>query len=190
MPLCLFNPGSHLVWLPGGHQGQTQGVLATCRSSLKCPHEPVSPHPLLAWGPGATPQSCCQSSGAWTTSVAPGVGSGGVSDLGPTCSPLSSFALSAQELSQPWEHPALGCQLVLLQDPVLGSVTCWRSPPGPGVQDKRVFRAGLSLSLSMSGLSCSHPPWGPRARWGVGTVGHRGFHQRRDVPARRTCSSP
>lgn len=61
------------------------------------------------------------------------------------------FALPAQEPSQPWEHPALGCQLVLLQDPALGSVTCWGSLPGPSAQDKGLFRAGASLCLSTPG---------------------------------------
>lgn len=54
----------------------------------------------------------------------------------------------AQEPSPPWEHPALGCQPVPLQDPALGSVTCWGSLPGPSVQGKGLFRAGPSLSLS------------------------------------------
>lgn len=34
------------------------------------------------------------------------------------------FTPPAQEPCQPWEHSASGCQLVLLQDPVLGLVTC------------------------------------------------------------------
>jgi len=51
-PQLCFRPGSRLVWLPGGHRSQTRGAL----SSPKAPHQPLSPHPLLAWGPGATPR--------------------------------------------------------------------------------------------------------------------------------------
>lgn len=52
-PLCprgRSSPGSHPVWLPGG-------ALSAHSSSPKAPHQRVCPHPLLAWGPSATPRA-------------------------------------------------------------------------------------------------------------------------------------
>lgn len=78
---------------------------------------------------------------------------------------------SALQPSQPWEHPALGCQLVPLQDPELGSITGWGSPPDPSEQDEGLFGAGSSFSMSTSVLGRSRPPRGPRTGWAVGTGG-------------------
>lgn len=50
------SPGSHMVWLPG-----VTGTRLAVSSLPESPHQPVYPHPLLAWGPSATPLSWCQS---------------------------------------------------------------------------------------------------------------------------------
>lgn len=168
-PVCAcvcVSPESHMVWLPG-----VTGARPLVPSLPKSPHQFVYPHPLLDWGPSATPQSWCQSAGrpggqehpgwahegwqSWDLQVSP-----------PLCSLELCSVCVGEDPSQPWEHPALGCQLVLLQDPVL-AVPTWPWCTGQGV-----FRARPSLSMSTSALKYFHPPRVPRALWGVGLVGH------------------
>lgn len=55
VPVSVLAQG-HTVWLPG-----VPGARPAVPSFPESPHQPVYPHPLLAWGPSATPQSWCQS---------------------------------------------------------------------------------------------------------------------------------